>query len=187
MILSFPSPERVSLARSTGRSVFRSQTAGRSTSQHGTRLHPHRAGSQSSPLYSPIRCGGPTVLSDLLPGRHGKLAGDLRYYSHLRGHRLFSRQGTHRGCKLNSCGHRDRWSFPRFKFCQEPSRGHSNRLQVLSVVIRCHVQKLAWRIQHDVQKISVSGKEVRPPRVTHQYQSPAPGERAHELTAICPQ
>ena len=106
---SFPSPERVSLARSTGRSVVRSQTAGRSSIRNRTRSHPHiqaGIGSQSSPLQFPIRCGGPTVLSDLLPGRHGKLAGDLRYYSHLRGHRPFLRQGTSR--VLNSCGYNRR-------------------------------------------------------------------------------
>ena len=54
---SFPSPERVSLARSTGRSVFRSQTAGRSTSQHGTRSHPHiqaGIGSQSSIQFNTV-------------------------------------------------------------------------------------------------------------------------------------
>lgn len=97
---------------------------------------------------SPIRCGGPTVLSDLLPGRHGKLAGDLRYYSHLRGHRPFLRQGTHRD-KLNSCGHRDRWSFPRFQLRQKSLRGFAKCLwSFLKVVV--HIGDNRERARRDV-------------------------------------
>ena len=97
MTTSFPSPERVSLARSTGRSVFRSQTAGRSTSQHGTRSHPHiqaGIGSQSSIQFNTVVRRTPLIDDNGLRAR-------LRVVSSLRlPCPLFSRQGT-KG--------RDRW------------------------------------------------------------------------------
>ena len=117
MKTSFASPERVPQHAICHRGIVRSQTAGYPDIRNGTRSshHPNRIGSR------------PSIESlSFLPSRSlgtGQLAGDVqRFYSHALRHRPTSRQGTHRD-KLNSCGHRDRWSFPRFQLLQKSLRG----------------------------------------------------------------